>query len=195
LEVERLASNACNEYLIKLLSDAGHLLIAAPQLPAGISGRSFRLAALNRAVVVSCVSAWEAYLEELIREAINLLRPRTPPFGVWPAFNAAVRGQLGRFNNPNTENVRQLFSDTLGLQDVQTFWAWQNCTSTQAVQRLAEAMAQRHQIAHGVNPRPVVASYYANELPAFFRKLGRCTDRAVRDHLVNVLGIGSPWPI
>lgn len=189
-----MASNAYHEYLVELLSDAGYLRIAATQLPAGIQGRYAARTALNRAVVVSCVSAWEAYLEELIREAINLLRPLTPPFGVWPALNATVRGQLGRFNNPNAENVRQLFSDTLGLPDIYTFWVWQNCTSTQAVQRLAGVMAQRHQIAHGVNPRPVVASYYANQLPAFFRNLSRCTDRAVRDHLANVLGIANPWP-
>lgn len=189
-----MASNAFNGHLSELLRDAGHLRMASAQLPTGMGGRSLRVMALNRAVVVSCVSAWESYLEELVRESINLLCPPTPPFGVWPALNAAVRGQLGRFNNPNAENVRQLFSDTLGLQDIQTFWVWQNCTSTQAVRRLANAMILRHQIAHGVNPRPIVASFYAVRLLDFFRKLSQCTDRAVRDHLANVLGIANPWP-
>jgi hypothetical protein len=105
-----------------------------------------------------------------------------------------VRGQLGRFNNPNTENIRLLISDALGLPDIQTNWAWQNCTSRQAVQRLADAIALRHQIAHGVNPRPVVATNYSNQLPIFFRRLGLCTDRAVRLHFANVLGIANLWP-
>lgn len=140
------------------------------------------------------VSAWEAYIEELVRESLNAVRPPTPPLGLWPALNATVRGQLGRFNTPNTENVRLLVSDAIGLADIQTAWVWQNCTAAQAVQRLAEVMTLRHQIAHGVNPRPLVATFYASQLPDFFRRLGRCTERAVRDHLNNVLGIGNPWP-
>ena len=134
------------------------------------------------------------YIEELVRESLNVLRPANPPLGVWPALNASVRGQLGRFNNPNTENIRMLISDALGLQDIQRAWAWQNCTSAQAVQRLADAMTLRHQIAHGVNPRPLVATFFSIQLPDFFRRLGHCTDRAVRDHFVNVLGIANPWP-
>src|SRR6266545_1183089 len=149
-----MASNAFTGNLLPLLRDAAHLCIASGQLPVGVPERSFRVAALNRAVVVTCASAWEAYIEELVRESLNVLRPPAPPLGLWPALNATVRGQLGRFNNPNTENIRILISDALGLQDVQTAWAWQNCTSVQAVQRLADAIALRHQIAHGVNPRP-----------------------------------------
>jgi hypothetical protein len=143
---------------------------------------------------VTCASAWEAYIEELVRESLNVLRPAAPPLGAWPVINAFVRGQLGRFNNPNTENIRMLISDALGLPEIQTSWAWQNCTSIQAVQRLTDAMTLRHQIAHGVNPRPVVATFYSRQLPDFFRRLGRCTDRAVRDHFANVLGIANPWP-
>ena len=160
----------------------------------GIPGRSLRVAALNRAVIVMCASAWEAYIEELVRESLTVLRLVLPPLGLWPALNATVRAQLGRFNTPNTENIRLLLSDALGLPDIQNSWVWQNCTSPQAVQRLASAMTLRHQIAHGVNPRPVVATFYSSQLPDFFRRLGRCTDRAVRDHFVGVHGILGPWP-
>ena len=190
-----MASNAFNGHLLPLLRDANHLYNASVQLPVGIPGRPLRVAALNRAIVVTCASSWEAYIEELIRESLAVLRPAAPPLGLWPAFNATVRGQLGRFNTPNTENIRLLVSDALGLQDIQTAWAWQNCTSAQAVQRLADAMTFRHQIAHGVNPRPVVPTFYSSQLPDFFRRLGRCTDRAVRDHFADVLGIINPWPL
>jgi len=186
-------SNALNGHLLHLLRDADHLYDASGQLPSGVPGRPSRVTALNRAVVVTCASAWEAYIEELVRESLDLLRPAAPPLGLWPALNASVRGQLGRFNNPNVENVRMLISDAIGLQNIQAAWIWQNCTSAQAVQRLAEAMSPRHKIAHGVNPRPVVATFYAGQLPDFFRRLGRCTDRAVRDHLVAALGIVDPW--
>lgn len=189
-----MASNAFNGYLLPLLDDADYLGDASRQLPVGITGRRDTIRALNRAGVLSCVSAWEAYIEELVRESLTVLRPPVPPLGVWPALNASVRGQLGRFHTPNTENIRTLISDSLGLQDIQDSWSWQNCTPAQATQRLAAAMTLRHQIAHGVNPRPVVTTFYADQLPDFFRNLGRCTDRAVRDHLVNVLGLVNPWP-
>jgi hypothetical protein len=90
--------------------------------------------------------------------------------------------------------VRVLLSDALGLPDVQLSGAWQGCGSVRAVQRLAAAMGLRHQIAHGVNPRPHVDSDYAARLPTFFRRLGECTDAAVRNHLVTTLGIADPWP-
>jgi hypothetical protein len=187
-------SNAFSAHLVSLLRDAVQMVGASRQLPVGIPDRRLRAAALNRAVVVACASAWEAYIEELVRESLNVLRPVAPPLGLWPALNATVRGQLGRFNNPSMEHIRVLISDALGLQDVQLVWAWQNCTSAQAVQRLSDAMALRHQIAHGVKPRPVVDTFYSSRLPDFFLRLGRCTDRAVRDHFVNVLGIANPWP-
>jgi len=187
-------SNAYAGHLVPLLLDAEHLLEAARQLPTGVRGRLLRVAALNRAVVVACVSAWEAYIEELVRESLDVLRPAAPPLGLWPALNATVRGQLGRFNTPNTDNIRLLISDALGLQDIQLSWAWQNCTSAQAVQRLANIMTLRHQIAHGVHPRPAVVTPHSSPLPAFFRRLGLCTHHAVRDHFVNVHGIADPWP-
>jgi hypothetical protein len=189
-----MASNAFTGHLLRLLLDADNLANTSARLPLGMSRRLQRVAALNRAVVVTCVSAWEAYIEELVRESLNALRPPTPPLGSWPALNAAVRGQLGRFNTPNTENVRLLISDAIGLPDIQNAWRWQNCTSTQAVRRLADAMTLRHQIAHGVNPRPAVPTTYSDQLSEFFRRLARCTDRAVHDHFVNVLGIANPWP-
>ena len=55
-------------------------------------------------------------------------------------------------------------------------------------------MKLRYEIAHGVSPRPVVYNQYSTELPDFFRRLARVTDRAVRDHLAGVLGLENPWP-
>ena len=188
-----MASNAFTGHLLPLLDDARRLNAVSQGLPVGAGGRVLR-AAVNRAVVGACVSAWEAYVEELVRESLDLLRPPAPPLGLWPALNATVRGQLGRFNTPNTDNIRLLISDALGLPDIQTTWAWPNCTSAQAVHRLADAMTLRHQIAHGVNPRPGVSTFYASQLPDFFRRPGHCTDRALRDHFVTVHGIAHPWP-
>jgi hypothetical protein len=187
-------SAAFASHLHELLVEATRLDETSAQLPVGSSDRQARRAALSRAIVIACVSAWEAYIEELVRESLDLLRPAGPSLGVWPALNASVRGQLGRFNTPNVENVRLLLSDAVGLPDVHLSWAWSHCTPSQAVQRLTVAMDHRHRIAHGANPRPNVSRVYSSELPDFFRRLGRCTDRAVRLHFVEVHHIANPWP-
>jgi hypothetical protein len=189
-----LPSNAFVVHLEQLLLDAEELDDAHTQLRTGNPGRQYGLAALNRALVVMSVSAWESYVEELIRESLQALRPPGPALGAWPALNAYVMGLLGNFNTPNPVNVERLIRNCLGLADVHLLWVWQNCTSAQAVQRLTDALTYRHQIAHGVNPRPVVHNHYSSRLPAFIRRLARCTDGAVRNHLMNVHGIPAPWP-
>ena len=189
-----MPSNSFSIHLRQLLIDAEELDDVHTQLRTGNPGRQYGLASLNRAAVVMSVSAWESYIEELLREAIRALQPAIAPLGVWPALNAYAQGQLGRFHTPNQVNVERLFRDCLGLANVQHSWNWQNCNSVQAAQRLTDAMTLRHQIAHGVNPRPIIHNYYAAQLPDFFRRLARCTDEAVRNHLVSVHGVVTPWP-
>jgi hypothetical protein len=188
-----LPSNAFSVHLEQLLLDADQLADIHHRLRTGKPGRQVGLASLNRAIVVMSVSAWESYVEELLREVVLVLRPPTPPFGVWPALHAHVTGLLNTFNTPNAVNVERLIHNCLGLADVHLSWTWQNCTSTQAAQRLTIAMTYRHEIAHGVNPRPLVQHDYSSRLLDFIRRLARCTDDAVRNHLFNIHGF-APWP-
>lgn len=190
-----MPSNAYNVHLQQLLQDADEIQAIHSQQRTGNPGRQYGLASLNRAAVVLSVSAWESYVEELLRESLQALRPMPPHAGAWPALNAYVLGLLGRFHTPNPANVEQLIRNSLGLPDVHLAWVWQNCPSPQAVQRLDEALAYRHEIAHGVNPRPTIHNFYSSQLPNFIRRLARCTDEAVRDHLANVHGVPAPWPL
>src|ERR1700732_3834642 len=109
-----MASKAYSAHLQILLGDAEELDAAHRKLRTRKRGRQWGLGALNRAVVITCVSSWEAYIEKLIIESLELLRPAAPPLGLWPALNASVRSDIGRFNNPNAENTRRLFADSLG---------------------------------------------------------------------------------
>src|SRR5215213_5121604 len=108
-----------------------------------------------------CVSAWEAYIEELVRESLTAVRPPGVPDPIWTVLQAPTLRALQRFNTPNTDQVRQLLSEATGLADVTATWSWRNCTAARARERLREAMDYRHQVAHGVNPRPVVINRYA----------------------------------
>jgi hypothetical protein len=187
-------SRAFSVHLGELLRDARELNNIHAQLRTGSPGRQYGLASLNRAVVVVSVSAWESYLEELMRESLLALQPPALPPGAWQVLNAHAIALLARFNTPNPANVEQLLRNCLGLPGIHLSWNWQNCTSAQAVQRLTDVLAYRHQIAHGVNPRPIIHNRYSGPLPNFFGRLARCTDDAVRHHLVNAHGIAIPWP-
>jgi hypothetical protein len=189
-----LPSNAFSVHLRELLIDAVELDDSHTQLRTGNPGRQYGLASLNRAAVVMSVSAWESYLEELMREALRALRPPAPSLSAWPALNAYVMGLLGRFNNPDPTKVDRLVRECIGIPNVSLSWSWQNCTPPQAVQRLTGAMENRHKIAHGVNPRPIIQNHYSSRLPEFFRRLARGTDDAVRNHLIGVHGVAAPWP-
>jgi len=188
-----MSSRAYTEYLEVLLADAKELDEAHKKLRTKARGRQWGLGALNRASVVMCVSAWESYLEEVLRESLEGIRPVAAPVGPWAALKAGSDGAIGRFNTPNAENTRKLFASCLGIADITNSWRWRHCDPVTARRKLNEAMTKRHEIAHGVNPRPIIHNNYSEWLPGFFRNLGRCTDRAVRGHLVAVLGVAPPW--
>jgi len=189
-----MPSSAFTVHLSQLLEDADDLDAAHRQFRAGSPSGRHRLAYLNRAAVVASVSAWESYIEELMRLCLEALRPPTPPLGAWPALSAFVLGLLSRFHTPNTANVSNLVNQALGLPNLHLSWTWPRCTSVQAVARLEHALNSRHQIAHGINPRPNVLNGYSSALPSFVRKLARCTDNAVRHHLIHTHHLTDPWP-
>jgi hypothetical protein len=64
-------SNAYTGQLDQLLTDATELDAIPTQLRTGNPGRQYGLASLNRAAVVISVSAWESYVEELMRESLQ----------------------------------------------------------------------------------------------------------------------------
>ncbi len=189
-----MPSNSFDVHLGQLLEDARELDAIHSQLRTGSPGRQFGLASLNRAAVVMSVSAWEAYIEELMRESLAALRPPPPDMGHWPALNAFILGEIGRFHTPNAANVANMIHRCLGLADVRLSWGWKNCTAARAETLLDEALVHRHEIAHGVNPRPVIHNAYSSWLPGFIRRLASCTDQTVRQHLVAVNGLCNPWP-
>ncbi len=189
-----MASNAFAVHLDQLLLEAAELDAIHARLRTGLPGRQYGLASLNRASVVISVSAWESYVEELMRKSLAVLRPVASPPGNWPALSAFILGELGRFNTPSAPNVANLLNRCLGLANVRTFWTWRNCGPMQAEALLNDALELRHEIAHGVHPRPVIHNSYSKRLAGFIRHIARSTDDAVRRHLTNTLGLTNPWP-
>lgn len=190
----RMPSRAYTTHLSTVLADAVEINQGHASLRTGAAGRQYGLGALNRAVVVMCVAAWEVYVEEVVKECLALLRPPAAPLGVWPALNATVRSQVGRFNNPNVQHTRDLIRDCIGLLDITASWAWQGTSSQRARERLEEAITLRHQVAHGVTPRPIIHNQqYARRLPGLFERLGTRTDAGITAYLDNEFGIQTGW--
>jgi hypothetical protein len=188
-----MPSNSYTNHLLVLLKDVTELEAAHRQLRTGQIGRQWGLGALNRAAVVLAVSSWEAYLEEAVRECLEALHPGALPLGNWPALNASVRGDLGRFNTPNAENTRKLFLESFGIQNITDDWHWRNCTPTQARDLLNKALTNRHHIAHGVNPRPTIHNTYARWLPGFVARLARCTDAGLKRNFLATFRVNLSW--
>lgn len=189
-----MPSSAFSVHLDQLLADATQLDVIHTRMRTGTPGRQYGIESLNRSALVISVSAWESFVEELMRESLQALRPAAAPMGTWPALSAYVMGLLGNFHTPNSLKVRQLVNRCIALADVTLWWTWRNCTSAQAIALLDDALNRRHEIAHGVNPRPIIHNAYSSWLPGFFRRLAKRTDEAVRNHLVAVHGVMNPWP-
>lgn len=188
-----MPSTAYTNRLESVLDDAAEIDAGHVQLRTGNPGRQYGLGALNRAVVVMCVSAWESYIEEVVKECLMLLKPPAPPLGVWPSLNATVRSQVGRFNNPNVQHTKDLLRDCIGIEDISRFWSWQATPPQRARDRLEEAILFRHQIAHGMTPRPIIHNGYSARLPGFFRKLGQSTDATITSYLNTEFGVHTGW--
>lgn len=186
-----MSSQALQTKLEAVLADAEELVKAHRRLRTGRAGRQYGLGALNRAVVVMCAAAWEAYVEDVAIEALDALRPGGPPLGTWPALRASVLSQIGRFHTPSSDNVRKLLAESFGLADVTAMWCWQGCTARTAVTTLDDFLKTRHETAHGSSPRPLVHNRYSTWLPGFVRRLAAKTDAALAAHLSAVLGTAA----
>lgn len=187
-----MPSAAFSDHLEALLADPAEVLEAHEKLRTKKKGRQWKLGALNRAALVLTVSAWEAYVEEVLKEAVEAMKPPTGPVGSWAATKASALSAVGRLNTPNSQNVRQLVRDSIGLADVTAKWAWKNTTPKRARERLDEMLLDRHRIAHGVNPRPTIHNDPASKLPKLVRSLATCTDAAIAQHL-SALGVTVSW--
>lgn len=186
-----MPSKALNKHLPVMLKEAGHLLDAR-KLASMHPAPAVALDTLDLAAVVFCVSAWQSYVEKLVNESVEVLKPPSPPMEKWPSLKAYVGGLLGRFNTPDSANVKRLFDSAFGLPDVTRSWAWKGTTPRLARDDLDQMMDERHKIVHGESPRPVIHNNYAWTLTAFVERLAKCTDDAVRNHLVT-LGVSNPW--
>ena len=187
-----MPSKAYSGVLIPLLADVGDLIGAHDQGRTGHRGRQWNLSGLNRSIVVISVSAWEAYVEAVVSEVVDAIRPAAPPLDPWPALKAFVDSSTKRFNTPNPDNVKKHVA-AIGIPDITASWSWRRNNSAHATQRLEDLVLLRHKIAHGVHPRPTIHHWYAKAAPELVRRIAECTDAAIAADVQTRLGVGLSW--
>ena len=98
--------------------------------------------------------------------------------------------QQGGLNTARPHQVRELFWDVLGLQDVTASWAWQNKTPPQAVLDLNNAVTLRGAIVHRGEAETSVTKKQCVDFCELAEKLVERTDLALNSHLMAACGHG-----
>lgn len=141
---------------------------------------------LKRAGLVMALTAWETFVEDLVREEVSSRLRVIDGSYVGKFVQARLNDELKRFNNPNSEKTRKLFQDFLEV-DVTASWVWQHFDSAKARRTLDELIAKRGDAVHrsktvavGAPAAPhLVKREDLERCIKFLRCLVEATDKAV----------------
>ena len=159
------------------------------------------------AALAAYVAAWDAYINDLVREFYNVIADSSDS-----RFNAihtiaqqAAEEALRRFNTPNSENTRRLLVQYTGYDPIND-WVWPRRAmgGLQVRDRLNEILHVRHSFAHGFGMpaydwtqspmgRVRLTSKVIQETEAFFKNLVKVTDTGMKAHLNLTYGISNIW--
>ena len=179
-------------------------------------GRRYEQDALHRAGVVLTVAAWQAYVEKVIREALDLIDVQMrDPLAASPAWSihifqlrrSAILNAVKKFNTPDDVKVRDLFQDSF---DFSPWPSWEWCqgrrqwNQSETRRRTNTWVLVRHSIAHGFelpgdvdwlqgdNGQARLTLNLLNECRKHFVFLVQQTDRAFAAHLMVSHGVALP---
>ena len=159
------------------------------------------------AALTSYVAAWNAYIDNLVRNFYDVIvDPANPKFdAIHTLAKGVVENALARFNTPNWENTRDLLNQYTGYDPINDWGESQaNMNLQQVHQRLNEILRVRHTLAHGSDMpaynwiqspsgRVRLTSKAIQETEAFFKKLVNVTDRGMKEHIELTYGLTSIW--
>ncbi|NTW39430.1 MAG: hypothetical protein HGA44_06005 [Cellulomonadaceae bacterium] len=131
----------------------------------GGPGRRYEEMAINRAIVVLAVAAWQAAVEDMVTAALDAGTPAAgSPLtkGSYDLLAGSAKSAVARFSTPNAEKSRELF--LLVGYDPRPTWVWatgrfgrENHTPADVANRLNQWLKLRHAIAHGASELPALA--------------------------------------
>jgi hypothetical protein len=141
---------------------------------------------LKRAGLVMALTAWETYVEDLIREEVQARLRVVNGSYVGKFVTGRLEDELRKFHNPNSEKTKKLFSDFLEI-DVTASWEWLHFDPAKARKTLDGLIAKRGDAVHRSKPSvtgapPVPHLVKREDLEKsirFLKGLVEATDRAL----------------
>lgn len=140
---------------------------------------------LKRAGLVMALTAWETYVEDRAREAVQARLKILNGSPVAKFVLAKLEEELKRFHNPGAEKTRRLFLDYLEI-DVSEGWTWQHMDPALARKTLDELITKRGDAVHrakatnGGAPAPhLVKRDDLEKAIRFIKSLVAATDKAI----------------
>ncbi len=155
-------------------------------------GRKHKVEVLNRAVIVFVCACWEAYVEDVLRDALNVMVSAAAPANlVADGLRRPLEHALGSFHRPDTRGVKNLFEGALGLVNLHKTWKWGKLTTNRATD-LDALVKLRGRIAHRVTATTAIRKSDGTNALKLVQNLVTKTDAAVAAHLQTIVGT-APW--
>jgi len=204
-------------------ADVERILEIHQKLGGAARGRRFGLEVLNKSAVIVITACWEAYVEDVAREAFDHMLNHCSDASTFPSKVRALAGKvlreakderriwalagdgwktvlveyrdrmMSRFHAPNKENVDELVFDMLDLKDVSASWRWRRMSSKDAVRKLNTYVEMRGKVAHRVAYTTPISKANVRDYLGHVELLVEKTDRAVYEHVRKRTGL-QPWP-
>jgi hypothetical protein len=102
---------------------------------------------LKRAGLILALTAWETYVEDRVKEALEAQLAGLKGSPVHALVLKKFDEEMKRFHTPNTEKTRELFQSYTG-KDVTKAWTTWGGDAAKAAAKLNELVKQRGQAAH-----------------------------------------------
>ena len=107
---------------------------------------------LKRAGLIMAFTAWETYVEDRVREALDT-RLAAESDGLSAQFvRRKFEEELKKFNNPNSDKTKRLFVDFLDV-DVTSAWVWNGYEVAKVKEKLDALIAKRGEAVHRSSPK------------------------------------------
>ena len=169
--------------------------------------------ALSQAVVVFSVAAWQAYVENVIKEVYDEvkqnanIRDSDEKFWIKKVFNLnfkSTESRIERFSTPDSGNVIKLFRDCLGF-DPSPYWKWKSTHKKWKGKNVLQItnfwLKVRHASAHGsALPKDIrngagegtivnLDYFTLRDCKGHFRKLVMHTDKGITSYAESEFGV------
>jgi len=106
---------------------------------------------LKRAGLIMALTAWETYVEDRVREEMQLRLRVVDGSYVGKFVLARLEDELKRFHRASREKTRMLFHDYLGV-DVTSAWTWQHFDIAKVKKTLDDLIVKRGDAVHRSKP-------------------------------------------